>query len=257
MENEDFGSIESSLTFAERIYLLLGDLKLIVGLGIALSLVAVFSAITIYFGFIGEAFGTLAGLGGILSLGTIYFGYKTYSELKRWESGFTRFSYLLKFEIFPLIGVNSQDKILNHLLNVFLKYKQLLDDISLDTFFNVKVRGREKEHIFDVYISSESVDEISSTSEGYEGAIFVKIFAEKKSVSSNDLSNLREEISDVIKGKYFFSSKETLFRVVVVSKSTFTEDAINYVKDKKNWIQKRSFDLIEEKINGYNVVWIA
>ena len=61
-----------------------------------------------------------------------------------------------------------------------------------------------------------------------------------------------------MRGKYFFfSNKETLFRIVVVSKTAFTEDALEYVKNKKNWVQDKSFDLIEEREDGYNVVWIS
>ena len=188
------------------------------------------------------------------------------AKMKLWNEAFTRFLYAFRFETYPLRGATPQEKIFNQLQSVFseglggyISIYQKDRFFSLEDFLNVKVSGKKTEHVFDVYIS----DEILKNKKGKwakklksklrkHGSIFVKRFDKKVPVDNKELEKLRGEIYDVIN-----KTKARVYATVVVSTSDFTESAKKYVRNKKNWIKKHSFDLVQERPDGYIATWVS
>lgn len=178
----------------------------------------------------------------------------------KWEKNFRKFSYIFRFETYPPKGKTPQEKILNHLSGIIGEVG--LDRLSIkrkiETFLNVKVSGRKDEHFFDVYVSEELLkDDKSKVAQETRsrlrkyGSIFVKRYDRKKPVDEGDLDKLKMEIQDVNS-----KTKGRIKTITVLSTSGFTKPAKAYVKDKKNWIKKRAFDLIQEVPDGYMVVQV-
>lgn len=183
-----------------------------------------------------------------------------------WNTAFTRFLHSFRFEMYPPRGATPQEKIFHQLQNVYsedlgeyISKYQKERFFTFKDFLNVKVSGKKTEHIFDVYIS----DEILKRKEGKwakklksklrkHGSIFVKRFDKKEPIGRKELAKLRGETSDVIN-----RTKTRLCAIVVVSTSGFTESAKRYVQNKRNWIKNRSFNLVQERPEGYLTVWIS
>ena len=179
----------------------------------------------------------------------------------KWEKNFMKFSYIFKFETRLPKGKTPQEKILNHLSDIIreLGLDRLGTPRKIKTFLNVGVSGKKDKHLFDVYVSeellkddkSEVAQESRSRLRKY-GSVFVKRYCRKKPVDGSDLDELKREIQDVI-GK----TKSRINTITVVSTSEFTKSAKAYANDKKNWIKKRAFNLIQEVPDGYMVVQVG
>ena len=177
------------------------------------------------------------------------------------DEAFTRFSYVLRFEMFPSEGKTRQEKIFNQLLRVFPDFKEAFLDYAekrptaASDFLNVKIKGKNRYHKFDVYVGKNALRISKSKLHSYikyYGPIFVRCFEKKEPINERDLSQLRDEICDCLE-----PLKRTVSRIVVVSTSSFAESAVNYAKDKRSRIGQKTFDLIEETPKGYRVIWIS
>jgi len=277
-EKEQLSPFAAALGFAEEVHAVADEISSILGWSILIAgdLVGLFilTILALYFHlqFVQSFFGIYVVMSaliiGVWVAYTITQGYEVRSILKKWDANFIRFYYVLKFETFPAEGVTPQLRILNQLLSVFVNLKDSFMDYkgkrpeAEKDFLNVSIknkhfidaitRKKRREHFFDVYIGRhvlETKSELDNFIENY-GEVFVKLFDGKKPIDDQDLSTFRAEVKDCV-------GKNPVFRVVAVSTSSFSESAKQYVGNKENQINGRSFDLIIDKEKGYYVEWIS
>lgn len=266
MEKEEFSPYASFLEFSEEIYLMLGSLYTLIVAGIGIVILTIIAVIDFFFPFLKHWILGIYFFWGLFAFVLIWNGILFIRDFRSWENRFIRTSYFMKFRLLPTEGKTVQEQLLNKISDVFIRYTEKWENypknILLDNFTNVVIKGKHEQHFFDIFIGDFIIEKKDKTSLKIKsdlkdkGYIAARILDKEEPVSSTDLSKFREEIIDVIKLP-FYRKKSNPFRMIIISKSSFTDDALEYVKDSKNWINKKSFDLVEQKDDMYNVIWIS
>lgn len=167
-------------------------------------------------------------------------GVSTYRRLNSSIKDFFPFYYIIKFELFPPFGKSPQEKIWNKLTSIFPDLGGLDEDPEI-VKFNSKIKGKQSEYFFDIYVDLSKFE---------DGDIFVRRLDIKKDIEEKDFQTLKDDIEDVCKKKKTYPRN-----ITIVSTTSYTISAINYAKNKDNWVKKCNFDLVLEKPEKYEVVW--
>jgi len=277
MESEEFSPYASFLEYSEEIFLHLGGIQSIIIAGFISVICTIMKLIDFYHPFIPNPFGSewyllgflfyliWIGMTGIL----VYNGYNIYPFLRSWGQKFFRTYYFMKFQLFPAEGETPQEQLFNKIFSTFIDYVEPLTEYDynelLALFTNVEIKGKKEHHFFDVFISRTILDKKIKLhkrileeffKEEAVGYLIGKFFDKEEPITSKELDNLRNEIIDAIGLSFWRSTKEHPFRIIVVSKSSFADDALEYVEKTQNWIDKKSFDLIVQRNDVYDIVWI-
>jgi hypothetical protein len=245
MERKDRPSpIISALEFYENIDDGIDTLQFIMVWAILTAGWMIIVAITFFIGIFDSWSSYAIVLGamlGIFSPLIIYRGIKAYMNLNSSVNDFFPIYYIIKMELFPPMGESPEEKIWNKLKEIYTSAKEVAEEEPDNVQFNVKVKGKRIEHHFNIYVLIP---------EDPYGDIFVRRFDKDSEVDEGDLSKLRDEILDVCK-----KTRHGVHSVTCISTTPYASSAINYVKNKGNWVKGIQFDLIKEKPKGYEVIW--
>lgn len=273
MEKENISPYASFLEYSEEMYLMLDNIKTLIIYGFGFVILILLFIADGYFKlnyFLNnlQIFGIIAG---ILAFIVIYYSIPVYKDISKWEKNYLNSSYFLNFSLLPLEGKYLGDQLLVKILDVFARYKNITSkyswDMVVDKFTDITAIGNTKEHSFDVLIAGirSDDDDDKDTRKMMEelkdkGYIVAKIFDKVEPVTSSDLDEYRSNILDATThhgAKKVFLQEKNPFRIIAVSPSSFSDDAVEYAKNKKNWIKRVSYDLIEQKNDMYNIIWIS
>ena len=272
MERDTISPYASFLEYSEEMYLLLGNIKILITYGFGFVILILLFMIDGFFKlniFI-KYFWHLGIFAGFFALIILYASIPVYKDVSKWEKNYINSSFFMTFSVLPIKGEYREDILLVKILKVFIRYHDILsdysDDMLLANFTNVTLEGNTKEHNFDVFIAGLKDDDYDKETRKMmealknKGYIVAKIFDKKEPVNSLDLDEYRSDLLDVTthRGvKKLFLDDHNPFRIIVVSNSSFTDDAVEYVKNRENSIKKVSFDLIEQKDDISNIIWIS
>lgn len=198
---------------------------------------------------------------------TVYYGLMARRMLKAWVQKFTTFSYVVRFETSLLRGNTPQERLMNQLLEGIPELGNPLKELfaenpaALKDFLNVKTYGAKAEETFDVCITKEQIKVAGKAADRLRkavrrrGVILAKRFDKRDLVDEHDLRTIRYNVLQIpgIAGVLPFTQTK-IGRILMVSTSSFTQSAKNFVEDSGNWVGGRSFDLVEEGPKGYLVV---
>lgn len=273
MEREN--PIIASMMFADTAYLILSRVSRVLTWAIIISscvvvLVAIYvtrSFLPIYTLPLGITIPLGVVVFIVLAPMTVYYGLMAKRMLKAWVQKFTTFSYVVRFETSPLRGKTPQERLMNQLLEgipeLGTPLKELFAENStaLKDFLNVKIYGAKAEETFDVCIRKEQIKVRGKTADrlrkalSRHGLILAKCFDKKDPVDENDLTTIRSRLLQILKiDKLLPFMRTKINRILIVSTSSFTESAKTFVKDRRNWVGGKSFDLVEKGPKGYIVV---
>lgn len=273
MEKETISPYASYFEMSEEIYLILGTIKdlLTYGFGfIVIILVFVLDEV-LNLNILREYFGYLGIIAGIFAIIVLYATIPIYKDISKWEKNYINSKFFMYLSWFPLEEGYEypKDELLFLILRTFSRYYDIWDDYgdqALHKLTNVTIEGKTKEHQFDVFIAELRRDDDDEETKKMmdklknKGYTIAKIFDKMEHINSSDLDEFRNDIIDATTNrgiKRVFSDELSPFRIIVVSKSSYADDAIEYVKEQKNWIKGVSFDLIEQKDDVSNIVWIS
>lgn len=187
--------------------------------------------------------------GGIVAWGALFpvrYGWGLYKSLGEWDEGFKKFYYTFAVEGSVPKGKNPQEKILYVFQEAFPDIKNLIEKNPSIVKYDAKVQGKKAVHSFDIY------SHLYTKGSKDFGELFIRRFEKETPVDKADLEEFRKAVEDVHE-----KHRRTTFRIIAVSPVSFTEEAMEYARNKKIWYTAAGFtpDLIEEKTGGYKVVW--
>jgi len=191
------------------------------------------------------------------------------------------FYYRITLENVTVTGADPTERVLNKLKIAFPELDEYIKEKPHCIKMKAEVSGKSGKHEFDVYVHVDR-SLLNKLTFGQFGEprydLILKRFSKEEPITEKDLSQLRLEMLDVYPVSRF--PKKPIDRIIVVSTSSFSDDAIAYAMKGDNWIppvtlkkgeeptldnyltkaadlqiEFCTFDLIEESINRHKVVW--
>lgn len=166
--------------------------------------------------------------------------------LKDWKDGYFAYAHLIAFEFTPRKKGDVTEDVASKLMMVYpeLEEEHKEDPDSIE--YKATIEGKKSSHEFEAAVYGDSSlflvkDKTSQTSK----------------VDAKDLADLMGQANDITKKEKDFY----LEGIVVVSSAGFTDKAVEYVSDKKNWVhpdasRRISLTLLQTTPEGYSVVWM-
>jgi len=173
---------------------------------------------------------------------------KAIKSLKNWDDKYLVSAYLTMFEFVPRGDQEVVRDVVSRLIEVHPWIKEEVAKRGNVIQYDAIVEGKTSKHRFDATITRGKKREFS---------VFVRFFNEQNKITSiENIKTFHQDVEDVVRKR-----KMEVFEIVGVSSSDYSDETIEFVSDKANWIKDISGDLVPINLikvipEGFRIVWM-